>query len=212
MEYRKIDKIEDLGKNVNCYEVQNDFSTAKKIGDTQNTKLSDDIYCSDDEYWFKVLGVTAEPEIDDKVIKCDLFVHILNMPALTDWEDETNPFVGELLLIPQTKYIRQDKLDGVIECCGIEITKEILKSDMFQCDIMKYGYSIRLGDDIKGSDIDKMKQELANNAVPLAGLIGFSLDRPWNKIGSTGWDTLNELCISGEPCFKLALERSKGGD
>ena len=34
---------------------------------------------------------------------------------------------------------------------------------------------------------------LKNDVLPISTLIGFYMDKTWNQIGTTGWDTLNEL-------------------
>jgi hypothetical protein len=65
--------------------------------------------------------------------------------------------------------------------------------DRWVGEMISYTGGIRLGEDESGRDPDELKQRLANKAPAYAGMIGFFLDSAWNRIGTTGWDSLNHL-------------------
>jgi aspartate aminotransferase-like enzyme len=49
-------------------------------------------------------------------------------------------------------------------------------------------------------------EAMKNEVLPISGLIGFYMDKCWNRIGTTGWDTLNEL-VSNVDQFKASMDR-----
>lgn len=38
-----------------------------------------------------------------------------------------------------------------------------------------------------------IEQEFPSQAEKIASMVGFHLDKPWNRIGDTGWDTLEKM-------------------
>ena len=51
--------------------------------------------------------------------------------------------------------------------------------------------------------------EAASVVNNMNAMRGFYLDKPWNMIGSTGWDILNELVGNGKDFISAALDRMK---
>lgn len=78
------------------------------------------------------------------------------------------------------------------------------------CDIMCYGFKLTLHTETT-EDLNKV-DHLIKSAVAVSpcvgGLIGFDLDRTFNRIGNTGWDFLSDYC-EGADSLKLALDRYK---
>lgn len=56
------------------------------------------------------------------------------------------------------------------------------------------------------NDIEEFIYKVGNVIKILDNLMGFFLDKPVNKIGSTGWDMIFN-CLDGESYIKRALER-----
>jgi len=152
---------------------------------------------------------TAEPSIDDKTIVCNIFIKTLNMPELTEWDDEKNPFLSELYIVPQLEFITQENKDKVFEFSGFD--KKFEKEDMHyaQLEFISYGLGIRLSG---GMDSYATKQEaidaMKNDVLGISTLIGFFMDKNWNRIGTTGWDTLNEL-VHNLDQFNESMNRIK---
>lgn len=53
-----------------------------------------------------------------------------------------------------------------------------------------------------------VKDVYIHNMEAIMGLIGFYLDRPWNMLGSTGWDSIYTM-TQGKDHFKPAFDRMK---
>lgn len=160
-----------------------------------------------DEALYKVKNYTAEPSIEDKTIICDIFIKTLNMPALTEWNDSDKPFISELYIVPKLEYISQEIKDKVFSSMGFEESLENYGSEFAQLEFINYGLGIRLAGGFESyatekESIDAMKNEV----LPISTLIGFYMDKSWNQIGTTGWDTLNEL-VSNVDQFKASMGR-----
>ena len=65
-------------------------------------------------------------------------------------------------------------------------------------DLLSHSGGIRLGDDESGGDPNELKQRLADKTPAYAGMIGFFLDNAWNRMGTTGWDSLSHLTKNTE--------------
>jgi len=162
-----------------------------------------------DEAVYLVKEYTAEPSIDENSIVCDIFIKTLNMPELTDWEDTDKPFISELYIVPRLEYISQEIKDKVFDSMGFDESVKEYGKEFAQLEFINYGLGIRLagGMDNYATEkeaIDAMKEHV----LPISGLIGFYMDKPWNRIGTTGWDTLSEL-VSNVDQFKASMDRIK---
>ncbi len=160
-----------------------------------------------DEAFYKVKNYTAEPSIDENTIVCDMFIKTLNMPELTDWDDLENPFLSELYIVPRLEHISQKIKDKVFDSMGFEESFEKCDSEFAQIEFINYGLGIRLAGGFDShvtqkDAIDAMKNEV----MPTSTLIGFYMDNSWNQIGTTGWDTLNEL-VSNVDQFSASMKR-----
>jgi len=147
-----------------------------------------------DEAIYLVKNFAAEPSIDEKTIVCNIFIKTLNMPALTDWEDEKKPFISELYIVPKLEFITQEIKDKVFSSMDFDESLKTYGPEFAQLEFINYGLGIRLSGGMDSyatekESIDAMK----NDVLPISTLIGFYMDKTWNQIGTTGWDTLNEL-------------------
>jgi len=144
---------------------------------------------NDTESLFKIKDVVAEPEMTKK-IPSNLYVHITNMfEATGDSQFKDEPYVGEVLLIPQWKFIHPEIKKTLAHSTG-ESVESLGKGEYWASDIIIESGGIRLGADESGKNQDELKQRLADKAPAYAGMIGFFLDNAWNRVGSTGWDSL----------------------
>ena len=75
---------------------------------------------------------------------------------------------------------------------------------------MLYGFGIPLHT-VTVTDLDKVEHTV-NSAIAVhyavEGLIGFDLDKHINRLGSTGWDFLNDYCCDKD-LIAVALDRYK---
>ena len=160
-----------------------------------------------DESYYLVKNYTAEPSINDKTIVCNIYIKTLNMPALTEWEDEKKPFVSELYIVPKLEFITQQCKDKIFDSMDFD---EFLKTygDIFaQMEIINYGLGIRLSGGFESFATEKEAIDaLKKDVQAISMLIGFYMDKSWNQIGTTGWDTLNEL-VHNKDQFKESMNR-----
>lgn len=129
----------------------------------------------------------------------------------------------ELYMEVLPQYVCKEKLDEILEGYG---TTDI--EDIWVGDLVDNGYGIRFGDEyisynpkeLKDGWYDYMYNLLDNEEVNetlnvcasvfevMDRMRGFSLDRTWNMIGTTGWDTLREL-LNGEDKILATINRWK---
>ena len=164
---------------------------------SQNNKAENNLKLEEleegDQSVYFIKDNTVTPEIDGKEIVCDLFIKTLDMPKLTDWNETETPFLSELYMVPRPEFITKQNIQTVIDFCGFD--EKFIKEDarFFQKDVIDYGLGIRLAGGMDSYQtqkeaIDAMKKEVLN-----VTLIGYYLDKSWNQIGTTGWDTLTQL-------------------
>lgn len=160
-----------------------------------------------DESVYLVKNHTAEPSIDDNTIVCDIFIKTLNMPALTEWDNLDEPFISELYIVPRLEHISPEIKNKVFDFIEYNERLEKWDSKFAQLEFINYGLGIRLAGGMDSyatekESIDAMKEHVA----AISTLIGFYMDKTWNRIGTTGWDTLNEL-VSNIDQFKASMAR-----
>jgi len=76
---------------------------------------------------------------------------------------------------------------------------------------VQFGFEAVKVDPDKGYDavMNPKYDEAASVVDNMNAMRGFYLDKPWNKIGSTGWDILNGLVGNGKSFITAALDRMK---
>jgi len=159
-----------------------------------------------DEACYRVKEYTTEPEIEGKTIVCDLFIKTLNMPALTEWDDEEKPYISELYIVPKPEFISIENKEKIIDDNYDEFIKKY-DAEFFQLEVINYGLGIRVGGGMESYATEKEAIEaMKNNVIPVSTLIGFFLDKSWNGIGTTGWDSLRELVYNVDQ-FNASWER-----
>lgn len=86
--------------------------------------------------------------------------------------------------------------------------REAVCDSMEYCDyadVVEYGVSVQFGSAMADEAFDEIDIEdwvtLCANVIPCMNrLRGFTLDRAWNMIGTTGWDMINHAILN-EPLF-----------
>lgn len=127
-------------------------------------------------------------------------------------EDDA-PIVVELMLVPSFNDLTKENKEGLRESGGYgddEISEEWLWMD-----VLDYSFAVKIGGESVKNPTEDIRdgwtnsepiQAILENIVAvyesMNSLRGFYLDRAWNMIGTTGWDTLNNA-INNEPLFKF---------
>ena len=141
---------------------------------------------------------------DDINFKYKYVIRVMDLEYFSG--EEGAPIALELLLVPSPESLCEETRESVVDSMGNE--------EIDYYDIAEYGISVRMGDDyIEGieedkynlNDIEAVREKIEAITATYEGINsmrGFYLDRSWNMIGTTGWDTLNNA-IKNEPLFKF---------
>lgn len=127
--------------------------------------------------------------------------------------DGDAPISVELMLVPSFYDLTEENKENIRDYNGYgddEISEKWLWMD-----VLDYSFAVSMGEESIDNPTDDIRDEwveselikaLIESAVAVYEVIdstrGFYLDRAWNMIGTTGWDTLNNA-INNEPLFKF---------
>ena len=141
---------------------------------------------------------------DDINFKYKYVIRAMDIANLSG--DEEAPIAIELLLVPSPESLCEDTRESVKDSMGNE--------DIDYYDVSEYGISVRMADEyLEGIEEDKynlddieavrdMVEAITATYESMDRMRGFYLDRSWNRIGTTGWDTLRNAVL-GEELFKF---------
>lgn len=141
---------------------------------------------------------------DDINFKYKYVIRVMDIANLSG--DEEAPIAIELLLVPSPDSLCEEIRESVKYSMGNE--------GIDYYDVSEYGISVRMADEyLEGIEEDKYNLdeiEAVRERIEAITAIyevvdsmrGFHLDRSWNMIGTTGWDTLRNAVL-GEELFKF---------
>jgi hypothetical protein len=124
-------------------------------------------------------------------------VKSMDLYEATGDEEHENKSLVELSLVVHPNSITESMLKGISDSMGVDI------EDMNIEDVLSYG----------GAHVTIDYKEVENERVPevvegamtaqkaVDGLRGFYLDKPWNPIGTTGWDVIEYAIGTKEDWF-----------
>ena len=177
-----------------------------------NFKLDDNVEnnYNDGEHWLLWSKDTYKCYLDEKPVEFKLVVEAADLYGLCGDKSCKGKVEVELYLVPLAK------------CCT-EATLKKANCDegrpTDEQDLFDYGCTVLMGreslEGMKGDD--PLETETVKHTVHSAvavmscfgNLCGFYLDRYQNRIGSTGWDYLEEWCGDGTDYCQAALNRWK---
>ena len=127
--------------------------------------------------------------------------------------DGDAPIVVELMLVPSFYDLTEENKESIRDYNGYG-DDEISEEQMWM-DVLDYSYAVKMGEKSIDNPTDDIRDGWINSE-PIKAILesvvavyeavdrmrGFYLDRAWNMIGTTGWDTLNDA-INNEPLFKF---------
>ena len=133
-----------------------------------------------------------------------------NAYELTGESEDENVWHMEMLLVPTIDSLLPKKQKALQDMMGEGWEPNLI-------DLIDEGYYVQFGfeavkvDPDKGYDavMNPKYDEAASVVDNMNAMRGFYLDKPQNRIGSTGWDILNELVGNGKSFITAALDRMK---
>lgn len=157
---------------------------------------------------------------DDEAYKPFTYKLIIRATALGQFigesEEGHNDVHIELSMCPLPEFLSEKAANEIKDNMGVD---ELTVYDIVECDscleLESDTVIITEDDDAYDVlDIDIVKEKLdcaATAAEALNSIRGFLLDKPWNLIGNTGWDLLDELIegIDLRESSKKRLEKFK---
>ena len=129
-----------------------------------------------------------------------------NAYELTGEPEDENVWHLEVMLVPTVDSLltnkREDTIDGE-DCTFIDL----IDAGFY----VQFGFEAVKVDPAEGYDavMNPKYDEAASVVDNMNVMRGFYLDKPQNRIGSTGWDILNELVGNGKSFITAALDRMK---
>ena len=160
---------------------------------------------------YDTIWISKEPfkvQLDTKEIELHLFIEYLDM---SECIADCNTQEISIGVIPTFNSL-SDKHKNDLLSQFSEEDREQYKANptALLYDILVYGLKITLHTETT-EDLNKV-DHLIKSAVAVSpcvsGLIGFDLDRVFNRIGNTGWDLLSDYC-EGADLIELAMDRYK---
>lgn len=100
-------------------------------------------------------------------------------------EDTKGKYLVTLNLVPTAKSLGKKQLRNVAETSGIKPKNVTIQ------DIEQYRYGVPLKS-ITTKQPTKEIKKFKRESIAVKGLIGFYLDKPYNRMGNTGWDLLRD--------------------
>lgn len=131
-------------------------------------------------------------ELDDKEVELHIFIEDTDM---ADYGDTTDHYIT-LGVVPAFKSLTKENQDRLLSQFTQEDRERMLANpDYLLQDALDYGFSIPLHTvTVSPDEVEHTIKSAIAVRFGVSGLIGFELDRPRNRLGSTGWDSLSDYC------------------
>lgn len=152
-------------------------------------------------------------------------INAIDMYSATGWAEGSNYISIRLYIMPEVSYWSDKALKDAAKLNGwenesIDALKEMLNAQ----DAISCGYIILCGDDAVYFDekeyedgfydvldnpevIEKMNV-IASAMEMIDACRGYAIDAAWNLLGTTGWDTLEEV-LKGKDAIYASINRIK---
>ena len=158
---------------------------------------------------FDTIWISKEPftvELDTKKIKLHLFIEYLDM---SECIADCNTQEVSIGVVPTFDSLSEEHKNQILSQYTADEKERMLANPAaLLYDILVYGYKIALHSETT-EDLNKV-DHLIKSAVAVSpcvsGLIGFDLDRVFNRIGNTGWDFLSNYCENAN-LVQLAMNK-----
>lgn len=133
--------------------------------------------------------------------------------------DGDAPISVELMLVPSFYDLTEENKENIRDYNGYgddEICEEWLWMD-----VLEYSFAVKMGEEsidnptedirdgwVESEPIQAILENITATYESIDTFRGFYLDRAWNMVGTTGWDTLEE-CVLGKDAIGASLDRIK---
>lgn len=176
---------------------------------TMTTEQFDEKNMDNFTNYLDTLWISKKPfkvELDTKEIELHLYIEHIDM---SQYDPEYNTQEVSIGIVPTFNSLSEEHKNQIIkDYTSDEKNKLLTNPTSLLYEILTYGFKIALHTETT-EDLNKVDY-LIKSAIAVSpcvsGLIGFDLDRVFNKIGNTGWDFLSDYC-EGVDLIQLAMDR-----
>lgn len=158
-------------------------------------------------------SVELEVKGKDKEIKLVALAKIMNIyDATGDEQFEKTPYEVTFEIVPTLKHIDKKHIESAMDSSGVDELSSINYGDIFEHYMSGVSLAVD-GETFKlFATYDEAKdyiysKEVNDDITVSSRLVGFALDRPVNRIGTTGWSYLTAIVDKNHDPYKFA----KGG-
>ena len=145
--------------------------------------------------------------LDDKEVKLHTYIEHIDMSEYGDSEDQ----IISIGVVPSFKDLSKKHQEDILGQYDMPEDREKLKEDtIWQLeDEISYGFGLTLRSVTLDNtdDVEHTIESAIAVHFGIEGLIGFELDRYYNRIGNTGWDFLEDYC-NDKDLISTALARA----
>lgn len=179
--------------------------------------LDKDFTCIDlDDSKFYVTKKTYQHRED--VIEFD-YKYLIEVMDMRCYDESPAPAIVSLYLVPTFDSWKAKDIEDFRTFIGLdeEDFATDKASDTLYSDVPSYGHNLLMGSDkvddladeetLDSERVMEMVHSCANILMSVDGLLGFYLDRPQNRLGTSGWDYLKEWLTDGYDALKATIER-----
>lgn len=154
-------------------------------------------FLTGDINWQEYGGKFVSKRLNNGEFDYWLVIEVINIHDATG-EESADKYAVSLLSVSPSE-AGEENLRKAFECCGLdsEDQAELRANPLVQIEALTdYGIYAQLKS-IGGNNLSKLMREIRKEADLSTMLYGFYMDRPENRIGSTGWDLQRGDLLAG---------------
>jgi hypothetical protein len=153
-------------------------------------------FLTGDVNWIDYGGKWISQKLTNGEFDYWLVLELINMNDACGRDNEGQPkYTVELCAVSPTQ--AAGELDKALESDGMDRTNENASNPVFQVECLhSYGVSAHLWSG-NGNNAHKLIREAKHKAMESEFLFGFAMDRPVNRIGTTGWEAIKGDIMAG---------------
>lgn len=166
-----------------------------------------DTICEYDSESYYESKKTYKHEEDGFTFDYKYVVRVEDFYELSGDEEFKDKLNFELFMVPTKDSFCDCKLEQIAKSSCVEL------DEVNNYDIVSYGCGAGLGSEMvsgikswKSRKITDKLNDIATVVDTIDAMRGFYLDRAWNRMGTTGWDSLHEM-VNGTDMIKATLDR-----
>lgn len=187
-----------------------EFGGVSTTSRAKSFKKMFDTICEYDSESYYESKKTYRHEEDDFTFDYKMVVRVEDFYELSGEEEYKDKLFFELLMVPTTKYFNKNKLENIAHSSCLEDISEVNNYD-----IVSYGCGAGLGSEMVGGIRSWRSKKITDKLNDIATVVdtidamrGFYLDKAWNRMGTTGWDSLHEM-VEGKDAIFATINRYK---